>query len=232
MSENKTCIACAEEIKASALLCKHCKTRQDDETFEMAASKPRKKGAPASAEEEAPSKSGFIFAAVLVVAVAAVGVYFSNGQSLSFSSPQVNQTNSGFTGISGSDESSGSTGISGSDESSGSTETSGSTDTSGSDEGSDANSSFSEDIFSDCLAYQNASYTELHPISFLAQELAYTDRGASATYVSQEFREVWIMQRSEIDEKGFSSTRRYDFAVSRLTTLCSERAGFILSFVY
>jgi hypothetical protein len=208
MSDTKPCIACSEDIKSSALLCKHCNTRQDDENFERDTSKPRNNRTPAQTEEESPNKSGLIFAAVLVVAVAAVGVYFSNGQSLSFSSPQVNQNNSG------------------------STETSGSTDSSGSDEGSEASSSFSEDIFSDCLAYQNASYTEPHPISFLAQELAYTDRGESATYVSQEFREIWVMQRSEIDEKGFDTSRRYDFAVSRLTTLCYERAGFILSYVY
>lgn len=30
MSETKFCIACAEEIKLEAQLCKHCKTRQDD----------------------------------------------------------------------------------------------------------------------------------------------------------------------------------------------------------
>lgn len=31
--ETKPCVACAEEIKAKAVLCKHCKTRQDDEAF-------------------------------------------------------------------------------------------------------------------------------------------------------------------------------------------------------
>jgi hypothetical protein len=35
---NKECIACAEEIKAQAKLCKHCGTRQDDSEF----SKPKK----------------------------------------------------------------------------------------------------------------------------------------------------------------------------------------------
>jgi len=97
MTENKPCIACAVEIKASALLCKHCKTRQDDENFEKATPKPRKKGAPASAKEEAPSKSGFIFAAVLVVAVAAVGVYFSNGQSVNFNFTQSDESGSSDT---------------------------------------------------------------------------------------------------------------------------------------
>ena len=32
-SETKACIACAEDIKAQAALCKHCNTRQDDERF-------------------------------------------------------------------------------------------------------------------------------------------------------------------------------------------------------
>ena len=31
--KTKACIACAEDIKAEALLCKHCKTRQDDAEF-------------------------------------------------------------------------------------------------------------------------------------------------------------------------------------------------------
>lgn len=229
MTETKPCIACAEDIKSNAKLCKHCNTRQDDRAFENADSKQDEEDfdpvsywsqGTSKSSGDSTNKSGFIFAAVLLVAVAAVGVYFAYAQSLSFSSPQVNQTNSGPTGNSGSGEGSGST------------DTSGSTDASGSDEGSDASSSFSEDIFSDCLAYQNKSDTVLHPVSFLAQELAYTDRGESATYVSQEFREIWIMQRSEIDEKGFDTSRRYDFAVSRLTTLCYERAGFILSYVY
>lgn len=32
-SEMKACIACAEDIKAQAALCKHCNTRQDDASF-------------------------------------------------------------------------------------------------------------------------------------------------------------------------------------------------------
>ncbi len=33
MEETKACIACAEEIKKEAKLCKHCKTMQDDQKF-------------------------------------------------------------------------------------------------------------------------------------------------------------------------------------------------------
>ena len=35
MSDTKPCIACSEDIKSSALLCKHCQTRQDDVKFEQ-----------------------------------------------------------------------------------------------------------------------------------------------------------------------------------------------------
>lgn len=33
VEEKKACVACAEEIRAQAVLCKFCKTRQDDESF-------------------------------------------------------------------------------------------------------------------------------------------------------------------------------------------------------
>ena len=35
MSETKPCVACAEEIRSNAVLCKHCQTRQDDASFKQ-----------------------------------------------------------------------------------------------------------------------------------------------------------------------------------------------------
>jgi len=34
-AETKSCIACAENIKAEAMLCKHCNTRQDEKRFQL-----------------------------------------------------------------------------------------------------------------------------------------------------------------------------------------------------
>ena len=34
-AETKSCIACAEDIKAEAMLCKHCNTRQDEKWFQL-----------------------------------------------------------------------------------------------------------------------------------------------------------------------------------------------------
>lgn len=40
MSDTKLCVACAEEIKVAAKLCKHCNTRQDDPQWEPEAPLP------------------------------------------------------------------------------------------------------------------------------------------------------------------------------------------------
>ena len=50
MDKFKDCIACAEQIQANAMLCKHCKTRQDDESF-----KPIEKSANTDRREPMPS---------------------------------------------------------------------------------------------------------------------------------------------------------------------------------
>jgi hypothetical protein len=69
-----------------------------------------------------------------------------------------------------------------------------------------------------------------YPSEFLYKEANRTV--GATTYISAEFGEIWAAQRREIQEKGFNSSTRYDFAVSRITTLCKEKAGFILSFTY
>lgn len=55
-SELTQCIACAEEIKAAALLCKFCQTRQDNPNFQKV-----------SAEIDKPQKSGLNWKTTLTV---------------------------------------------------------------------------------------------------------------------------------------------------------------------
>jgi hypothetical protein len=61
------CIACAEEIKADALLCKHCQTRQDDPKFNKSSTEPGES-----------TQSGWNWKIVLSV-VAIIGVLGSLG---------------------------------------------------------------------------------------------------------------------------------------------------------
>lgn len=235
MSETKPCIACSEEIKSSAKLCKHCNTRQDDKSFEStdqgdedfdpvthwSQDKSKSKG-------DSSSVIGKIIIGTLIVTpVMLAGLYFiSFGQSVDFNFSDSNQ------GSQNSSRSSSSSGSSGSSDSSGSSNSSGPSDSASSNETADVDSSFSEDILSDCLAYQNKSNTMQYPVQFLYVEYERTRIDGATTYVSAEFREIWLEQAREIDEKGISSETLYNFAVSRLTILCNERAGFILSYVY
>jgi hypothetical protein len=57
MTETKPCIACAEDIRSNAVLCKYCKTRQDDVSFKQtksstSASSNKQKGKTSSSSEE------------------------------------------------------------------------------------------------------------------------------------------------------------------------------------
>jgi len=99
MSETKPCIACSEDIKSSAKLCKHCNTRQDDKSFENPEQgdedfDPVAHWSQGNAKSRGDStkKSVFVYAAVLLGAVAIVGVYLSYVGSFSSSTSQSNQT--------------------------------------------------------------------------------------------------------------------------------------------
>ena len=58
----KACIACAEEIKAEALLCKHCKTRQDDPQYLIARSTETETSGQVSKQPVPPSIDRHLFA--------------------------------------------------------------------------------------------------------------------------------------------------------------------------
>jgi hypothetical protein len=72
MSEAKTCIACAEEIKANALLCKHCSTRQDDVKFKTT------KSATSAASTKLKTKSSSSPEAVQPLGEAVKNTFFRN----------------------------------------------------------------------------------------------------------------------------------------------------------
>jgi len=95
-AETKSCIACAEDIKADAILCKHCKTRQDEPAFQKSTPKvpkqdaskpkpPKAKPLDSSTNESTISnvKPGVVFAviaAVVVVVFVAILGASNNGQ--------------------------------------------------------------------------------------------------------------------------------------------------------
>lgn len=60
--ETKPCVACAEEIKAKAVLCKHCKTRQDDEAFTS----------PIDIQEQEPKEKGTVSQVIMIAGGASV----------------------------------------------------------------------------------------------------------------------------------------------------------------
>jgi hypothetical protein len=91
-AETKSCIACAEDIKAEAILCKHCNTRQDEPAFQKSISKPPKqvsakakrpkaKALDSSSNESAISnvKPGVIFGVIAAVVVGLFLVTQANG---------------------------------------------------------------------------------------------------------------------------------------------------------
>jgi hypothetical protein len=81
-AESKSCIACAEDIKAEALLCKHCNTRQDETSFQKPTpkapkqdvSKPKTSKAKALDSSSTENTLSGLKPGVLVAVIAAVVV--------------------------------------------------------------------------------------------------------------------------------------------------------------
>ena len=100
-AETKSCIACAEDIKAEAKLCKHCNTRQDEPTFQKLAPQAPKQAAAKTKSSKAKSlgsssnestvpyeKPGVVFAMIAAVVVVVFAVTQANSLDLSRTSEQ------------------------------------------------------------------------------------------------------------------------------------------------
>ena len=112
-TETKSCIACAEDIKAEAMLCKHCNTRQDEPTFQKLAPKAPKQASAKTKGSKAKSlgsssnestfpevKPGVVFAVIAAVVVVVFAVTQAN--SLDFGRTSEPESNSGTSGSSSS----------------------------------------------------------------------------------------------------------------------------------
>jgi hypothetical protein len=106
MSETKPCIACSEDIKSSAKLCKHCNTRQDDKSFESP-EQGDEDFDPVEHWSQYKSKSKgdssnvigkIIIGALIVTPIILAGLYFfSFGQFVNFNFTQSNESGAGDT---------------------------------------------------------------------------------------------------------------------------------------
>ncbi len=106
MSETKPCIACSEDIKSSAKLCKHCNTRQDDKSFESDAQGDEDFDPAAHWSQDNSKSRGnssnvigkIIIGTLIVTPIMLAGFYFfSFGQSVNFNFTQSNESGSGDT---------------------------------------------------------------------------------------------------------------------------------------
>jgi hypothetical protein len=224
MSETKPCIACSEDIRSSAKLCKHCNTRQDDKSF-VGADQGDEDFDPvahwsqgnAKSRGDSTKKSGFIYAAVLLGAVAIVGVYLSYAQSFSSSSPQSNQ---GSANSSGSSDSSGG---SGSSESSGSSSAPDETEAT---ENSEPMPQVSDDVLRDCIAYQSNFDATSDYRDFLWYEGQDYLVGNPTVHSSSSFSAAWDEVFVELDQTGAIS---WPIFLGELAVICYEQADYSLS---
>lgn len=83
--ETKPCVACAEEIKAKAALCKHCKTRQDDEAFTS----------PIDIQEQGPKERGTVSQVIMIAGGASVVLLLLLWGVLAFAFPSSSEQEDG-----------------------------------------------------------------------------------------------------------------------------------------
>ena len=74
MQETKKCIACAEEILADALLCKHCGTRQDDGTFATNQGSNGVDANPSLVAPETKRRPKGVLVLIIILVLASIGV--------------------------------------------------------------------------------------------------------------------------------------------------------------
>ena len=208
MNDTKPCIACSEDIKSHAKLCKHCNTRQDDKAFENAELRQDDEAFdPVAYWSQDKSKSRSVssndtskfFAGVVVIAVAVLaGLYLFNGQSFGFTSLQTNEGTSG---------------------------SSSSGDVKKETETSETIPKVDDVVLRDCISYQTNFDATSDYRDFLWYEGQDYLVGNPTVHNSDSFSAAWDEVFVELDQTGAIS---WPIFVGELAVICYEEADYSL----